>query len=29
VKDTSIADNLECLGGSNQWSVSFSREAHD
>jgi hypothetical protein len=29
VKDASIADNLELLGGSNQWSVSFSREAHD
>jgi len=28
-KDASIADNLELLGGSNQWSVSFSREAHD
>jgi len=27
--DVSVADNLELLGGSNQWSVSFSREAHD
>lgn len=29
VKDTSIADNLEFLGDSNQWNVSFTREAHD
>jgi hypothetical protein len=29
VKDASVVDNLELLGGSNQWSVSFSREAHD
>jgi hypothetical protein len=29
VKDASIADNLELLGGSNQWTLSFSREAHD
>jgi hypothetical protein len=28
-KDASIVDNLELLGGSNQWSVSFSREVHD
>jgi hypothetical protein len=28
-KDASVADNLELLGGSNQWSVSYSREAHD
>jgi hypothetical protein len=28
-KDASVADNLELLGGSNQWSVSFSREAYD
>jgi len=27
-KDASVVDNLELLGGSNQWSVSFSREAH-
>jgi hypothetical protein len=26
--DASIVDNLELLGGSNQWSVSFSRVAH-
>jgi hypothetical protein len=24
-KDTSIANNLEFLGGSNQWNVSFVR----
>jgi hypothetical protein len=29
VKDASVADNLELLDGSNQWSVSFSREVHD
>jgi hypothetical protein len=29
VKDTVIADNLEFLGNSNQWNVSFTREAHD
>jgi hypothetical protein len=29
VKDASIADNLEFLGDSNQWNVSFIREAHD
>jgi hypothetical protein len=28
-KDASVADNLELSSGSNQWSVSFSREAHD
>jgi len=28
-KNASVADNLELLGGSNQWSVSFSREVHD
>jgi hypothetical protein len=27
--DAFVADNLELLGGSNQWSASFSREAHD
>ena len=29
VKDASVADNLEVLGGFNQWNVSFSREAYD
>jgi len=29
VKDASVADNLEILGGSIQWNVSFVREAHD
>jgi hypothetical protein len=28
-KDASVANNLELLGGSNEWSMSFSREAHD
>jgi hypothetical protein len=28
-KDASVANNLEFLGGSNQWNVSFAREAHD
>lgn len=28
-KDASIVDNLEFLGGSTQWNVSFAREAHD
>jgi hypothetical protein len=28
-KDTSVANNLEYVGGSNQWNVSFAREAHD
>jgi hypothetical protein len=28
-KNASVADNLEVLGGSNQWNVSFTREAHD
>jgi hypothetical protein len=28
-KDASVVDDLELLGDSNQWSVSFSREAHD
>jgi len=28
-KDASIANNLEFLGGSNQWNISFAREAHD
>jgi hypothetical protein len=29
LKDASVADNMEVLGGSNQWNVSFTREAHD
>jgi hypothetical protein len=29
VKDASVADNREVLGGSIQWNVSFIREAHD
>jgi hypothetical protein len=29
VKDASVAANLEVLSDSNQWNVSFSREAHD
>jgi hypothetical protein len=29
VKDASVADNMEILGGSFQWNVSFVREAHD
>jgi hypothetical protein len=28
-KDASIATNLEILGGSNQWNVSFARVVHD
>jgi hypothetical protein len=28
-KDASVANNLEYVGGSNQWNVSFAREAHD
>jgi hypothetical protein len=28
-QDASVADNLEFLGGANQWNVSFSRTAHD
>jgi hypothetical protein len=28
-KDASIVANLELLGDSNQWNVSFSKEAHD
>jgi hypothetical protein len=27
--DTAITDNLEFWGNSNQWNVSFTREAHD
>jgi len=29
VKDASVANNMEILGGSIQWNVSFVREAHD
>ena len=29
VKNTLVAANMEMLGGSNQWNVSFTREAHD
>jgi len=29
VKDASVSDNMEILGGSIQWNVSFVREAHD
>jgi hypothetical protein len=29
VKDASVVDNLEFLGDSNQWNVSFIRKAHD
>jgi hypothetical protein len=29
VKDVSIADNMEILGCSIQWDMSFVREAHD
>jgi hypothetical protein len=29
VKDASVADNMEVLGGSIQWNMSFVREAHD
>jgi hypothetical protein len=28
-KDASIVNNLEFLGGSNQWNVNFTREVHD
>jgi hypothetical protein len=28
-KNASVAENLEFLSGSNQWNMSFSREAHD
>jgi hypothetical protein len=28
-KNASIADHLESIGASNQWDVSFTREAHD
>jgi hypothetical protein len=29
VNDGFVADNLEFLGSSNKWNVSFTREAHD
>jgi hypothetical protein len=29
VKDASVVDNMEVLGGSIQWNVSFIREAYD
>jgi len=29
VKDALVAGNMEILGGSIQWNVSFVREAHD
>jgi hypothetical protein len=29
VNDASVAVNMEILGGSIQWNVSFVREAHD
>jgi hypothetical protein len=29
MKNASVADNMEVLGGSTQWNVSFVREAHD
>jgi len=29
VKDASVANNLEFLSGSNQWNMSFKREAHN
>jgi hypothetical protein len=29
VKDASVADNMEVLGGSIKWNVSFVREMHD
>lgn len=28
-KDASVANNLELLGGSNQWNLNFVRVAHD
>jgi hypothetical protein len=28
-KDAFVANNLEFLSGSNQWNMSFAREAHD
>jgi len=29
VKDASVADNMEILGSSTQWNVTFVREVHD
>jgi hypothetical protein len=29
VKDASVLDNMEVLGGSTQWNVSVVIEAHD
>jgi hypothetical protein len=29
MKDASVVDNMEVLGSSIQWNVSFVREAHD
>jgi len=29
VKDASVADNMEVLGGSTQWNVNFVTDAHD
>jgi hypothetical protein len=29
VKDAPVADNMEILGGSTQWNMSFVRKAHD
>jgi hypothetical protein len=29
IKDAAVADNLELLDISNQWNVSFTREAYD
>jgi hypothetical protein len=28
-KNASVADNMELLGDSNQWNISFVREAYD
>jgi hypothetical protein len=28
-KNASVAANVELLGGSIQWNVNFTREAHD
>jgi hypothetical protein len=29
VKDASIAANLEIMGGTNQWNMSFAKVSHD
>jgi hypothetical protein len=29
VKNAFVANNMEVLGGLNQWNVNFTREAHD